>query len=180
MLSVITALHKGKSLVLFLLTQLFTIVIFAIIYWILIVITKKPDIHFYGLSKKSSLLDFLYYSITTQAAVGYGDIVPMSKIAKILAMTQMVMIYLGIGISEHEVIKSLVKKRYLQPILLIIAFIIAAFAPPILNIFVHIFSRKDKINKQRGHKGAHRPNEFSPADKQLPPDARRQLLKSVT
>ena len=145
MLSFINMAKRGKSLVMFLLSQLIIIIIFAIIYWLIIAKADKEDVHFRGLTKKSPLIDFIYYSITTQTTVGYGDITPVSKLAKILAMVQMAMIYLGIGLTEHEIMKYLAKKGYWQPLLLIAAFIIAAFAPPILSVFIHVFRRKDGV-----------------------------------
>ena len=37
-----------------------------------------------------TVLDSLYFSVTTAATVGYGDIVPNSAIAKVLVMAELV------------------------------------------------------------------------------------------
>ena len=134
-------LLKGKSVGTFIILQVLIMILFSIIYWVL----AMNDNHFKGLNSESPLVDFLYYSITTQTTVGYGDITPISRTTKILAMMQMTVIYLGIGLTEHKLLKSLSKKGYGQPLLLVIVFIIAAFAPPIFTIIVHAFKQKKSI-----------------------------------
>ena len=133
---------KGKSLGTFIVVQIFFMILFAIIYRIL----AKNNNHFKGLTADSPLLDFLYYSITTQTTVGYGDITPISRVSKILAMLQMSIIYLGIGLTEHKYLTKLSKKGYGQPLLLIIVFIMAAFAPPIFTMIVYAFKQNKKFS----------------------------------
>ena len=48
--------------------------------------------------KKMNWLDSLYFSLITQATIGYGDIVPRSKRAKIIVITQVLFSFLIISI----------------------------------------------------------------------------------
>jgi len=41
---------------------------------------------FIGFNEDSYFFDHLYYSITTQATIGFGDIAPISKRAKFVSM----------------------------------------------------------------------------------------------
>ena len=43
---------------------------------------------FYGLTSDSSYFDCLYFSMTTQSSVGYGDIGPVNSKAKFAVMLQ--------------------------------------------------------------------------------------------
>lgn len=45
--------------------------------------------HFNGVPASATYLDFLYYSLTTQASVGYGDISPSTPLARGVVMVQL-------------------------------------------------------------------------------------------
>ena len=144
MLLLVNILRQSKSILLFLFTQMIMIITFAIIYWA-ITHGRKKELHFSGLTTKSTLFDFLFYSTAMQTTIGGGDIIPVSKLARGLAMIQMMMIYLGIGISERYIIQYMTSKQYWGPILIISALIIAAFAPPLSNVIVRfLLERKDQ------------------------------------
>jgi hypothetical protein len=90
------ALGAGEATWNFLITQVFGVILFAIIYWIMQ--RMSPGKHFKGLIN-NSWFDMLYFSTVTQSTVGYGDIVPKSKLARGIAMLQMLLVYAGLGIS---------------------------------------------------------------------------------
>ena len=99
---ILRKLGKGKTHLLFLLSQLMVIPIFAIIYW---VINKyEQGKHFKGLGGDEPFTDFLYYSMVTQTTVGYGDITPISTHTRILAMVQMLLLYLGLLLTEYDIL----------------------------------------------------------------------------
>ena len=99
---ILRKLGKGKKHLLFLLSQLMVIPIFATIYW---VINKyEQGTHFKGLSGDEPFIDFLYYSMVTQTTVGYGDITPISSHTRILAMAQMLLLYLGLLLTEYDIL----------------------------------------------------------------------------
>lgn len=69
-------------------TLLASIVGFAALYTALD--ASEPGVHFNGIaSGTDSFGTFLYYSLTTQASVGYGDISPRSSLARALVSVQM-------------------------------------------------------------------------------------------
>jgi len=61
--------------------NLVVIFIYAIIY-------QQIKTQFYGLDDDSSFIDCLYFSFTIQSTVGFGDLGPKTKIAKIIVMSQ--------------------------------------------------------------------------------------------
>jgi voltage-gated potassium channel len=69
------------------------ILIFTLIYF---TISKVDKEQFNGLDKESSFLDHLYFAFTVQSTVGFGDIYPISPIAKILVMVQQALLILGV------------------------------------------------------------------------------------
>ena len=155
MIELLKMFKSGETLLMFLLTQLTMVIVFAFAYWTLSHAKPCPagktNCHFYGLGPHSSLLDFFYYSLSTQTTVGYGDIVPMSKHARLMSMVQMSMIYLGIGITEVKIMSYITNKKYWQPALIISAFIVAAFAPPFAHLISFIFQSKKNIKKTIKH-----------------------------
>jgi len=133
--------------IIFLFWQLLMVLIFAFAYWILTNANKCNEgdsCEFDGLGPHSSLMDFLYYSLATQTTVGFGDIVPMSKMARALSMLQMTMIYLGIGITEAKILYILRNENIWQPGLLFLALLVGAFAPPIISLFSRVLKNKSK------------------------------------
>jgi voltage-gated potassium channel len=52
-----------------------------------------PDIH--------TKLDAVYFTVTTLATVGYGDLVPGGQLARAIAMTQMIVDILVIGVAAR-------------------------------------------------------------------------------
>ena len=55
-------------------------------YWA--VIKNKSEEEFNGMDSDSDYFDFLYFTVTVQSTVGFGDISPKSTIAKFLVMCQ--------------------------------------------------------------------------------------------
>tara|TARA_Y100000389_G_scaffold126825_1_gene124147 strand:- start:474 stop:770 length:297 start_codon:yes stop_codon:yes gene_type:complete len=51
-------------------------------------------IHFNGLNENSNFFNYLYFSLTTTTSVGYGDIYPISGIAKALVVYHQFLIIL--------------------------------------------------------------------------------------
>jgi len=61
--------------------NLVVIFVYAIIY-------QQIKTQFYGLDDDSSFIDCLYFSFSIQSTVGFGDLGPKTKIAKIIVMSQ--------------------------------------------------------------------------------------------
>ena len=144
MISIIKASEGGIDFVIFVFWQLIMVLIFAFAYWILAHSNRCPsgnNCEFYGLGSHSSLMDFVYYSLTTQTTVGFGDIVPMSKTARVLSMLQMNMIYLGTGITEAKILHILRHKNVWQPGIVFLILLVAIFAPPIISVVASVFSK---------------------------------------
>jgi len=150
MLSIVKGAEGGIDFVVFVFWQLVMVLIFAFTYWILAHsnrCSKGKNCEFYGLGSHSTLMDFFYYSLTTQTTVGFGDIVPVSKKARALSMLQMTMIYLGIGITEAKILHILKDKKVWQPSIVLLILLVAAFAPPIISVVVAVFSKAKVITK---------------------------------
>ena len=75
--------------------QLFIMISFAIFYYY--IGTSTQDQHFRIVEGKITPLKALYLSIVTQTTVGFGDIAPISPLARIVAMIQMVLGYVVIA-----------------------------------------------------------------------------------
>ena len=149
MLSILKSTKGGVDFVVFVFWQLIMVFIFAFAYWVLAHSNRCQsgnDCEFYGLGSHSTLMDFFYYSLTTQTTVGAGDIVPVSKLARALSMLQMTMIYLGIGITEAKILHILKDKKVWQSSAVLIFLLVGLFAPPIVSVIVGIFKKKN--NKQ--------------------------------
>jgi hypothetical protein len=54
----------------------------------------EPQNSFKNLPEVPSFMDFIYYSVVTAATLGYGDITPLSTLARVLASTEVI---LGLG-----------------------------------------------------------------------------------
>lgn len=69
---------------------------------------------FYSNNEKWSYLDSLYFSVTTLATVGFGDLHPTNPASKIFTM---IYIFTGVGLALHIVntfSKSIVEGREMQ------------------------------------------------------------------
>lgn len=76
-----------------LILNLATIFIFTFLYFGL---AKTSAEHFNGLGSDASLIDTVYFAFTVQSTVGFGDIYPKSKSAKMLVMIQQSLLILGV------------------------------------------------------------------------------------
>lgn len=72
--------------------NLAVIFIFTFLYFGL----AKTGDHFNGLASDASLMDAIYFAFTVQSTVGFGDIYPKSKPAKMLVMMQQTLLILGV------------------------------------------------------------------------------------
>ena len=160
MLSLVKTSEGGINFAVFVLGQFIMVFVFAFSYWVLTHANRCSEgdnCEFYGLGPHSSLMDFLYYSLTTQTAVGFGDIVPMSKMARVLSMLQMTMLYLGIGLTEAKILGILKNKKVWQPSIVLLFLLVAAFAPPIISVIVGVFKKGRDATKTINtavHRGA--------------------------
>ena len=99
---------RGHTPIYFLISQLSAILFFAILYWVFEQL--EPGLHFKGTRNThdiNSFLDLFYYSMVTQTTVGYGDIVPVSKLARVGAICQMLLVYVGLGLTEGKILKAI-------------------------------------------------------------------------
>jgi hypothetical protein len=73
-------------------------------------ISKAGGEQFNGLDKESSFLDHLYFAFTVQSTVGFGDIYPISPMAKMIVMVQQSVLILGVLelISEAKSVANVV------------------------------------------------------------------------
>jgi len=72
--------------------QLFLILFFAILYYLIGNNVGKKHSHFIDNVPPFHFIDALYLSLVTHSTVGYGDIAPKSNIARIIAGLQMLTI----------------------------------------------------------------------------------------
>ncbi len=73
------------------------ILLFTLIYFTLSKAGEDSEMKtFNGLDENSSFLDHLYFAFTVQSTVGFGDIYPVSPMAKILVMAQQSILILGV------------------------------------------------------------------------------------
>jgi hypothetical protein len=89
-----------NSILSFLLSNIGIVIFFAIIYMIYIKLNLSSSSHsdFNGLNNKSSFIDFLYFAFTVQTTIGFGDIYPKTKMAKILIMSQQFTLLYGLDL----------------------------------------------------------------------------------
>tara|TARA_B100000674_G_scaffold490760_1_gene507429 strand:+ start:869 stop:1156 length:288 start_codon:yes stop_codon:yes gene_type:complete len=87
--------NKHLNIARLILIQLFIMISFAIFYYY--IGTSTQDQHFRIVEGKITPLKALYLSIVTQTTVGFGDIAPISPLARIVAMIQMVLGYVVIA-----------------------------------------------------------------------------------
>ena len=80
-------------------TNFIIILFFAFFYYLL-----KGNDHFNGLDETSTFIDALYFSFTTYSTVGYGDISPKSKFAKILVMLQQTIVLFELASNFYNMV----------------------------------------------------------------------------
>lgn len=78
------------------------VIVFAALYRILDLISSVPSFIITWQSRKISFVESLYFSVITMATVGYGDITPLSDLARLIAAVQVVVgiLLLLFGFSE--------------------------------------------------------------------------------
>lgn len=93
--------HKVPVFVWIITLNILMVLCFAIVYyWI----GQEPE-NFRGVQGRMSFLDSIYFSITTQTTLGYGDITPRTDQAKIFVVLQemffmMELMYLAVVIGK--------------------------------------------------------------------------------
>lgn len=83
------------------------ILLFTLMYF---TISKVGGEQFNGLDKESSFLDHLYFAFTVQSTVGFGDIYPISPMAKMVVMVQQSVLILGVLELLSEASPTVVKQ----------------------------------------------------------------------
>lgn len=78
------------------------VVVFACTYRILDAVVAGPMFTVLGEARKISFVEAVYFSVISVATVGYGDIVPIAPLARILAMVEVLMglVLLLFGLNE--------------------------------------------------------------------------------
>jgi voltage-gated potassium channel len=78
------------------------VIVFAALYRILSLVSPAPDFIVAGQPGEISFVESLYFSVITMATVGYGDITPLSDLARLIAAVQVVVgiLLLLFGFSE--------------------------------------------------------------------------------
>ena len=96
-------MYNYSQLLNFLLSKAGIIIFYSLIYMIYIKLnlSSNSDNDFNGLNNKSSFIDFLYFAFTVQTTIGFGDIYPKTKIAKILIMSQQFTILYGLDLIKN-------------------------------------------------------------------------------
>lgn len=84
-----------------------SILLFTLMYF---TISKAGGEQFNGLDKESSFLDHLYFAFTVQSTVGFGDIYPISPMAKMVVMVQQSVLILGVLELLSEASPTVVKQ----------------------------------------------------------------------
>jgi voltage-gated potassium channel len=90
------------------------VIVFAAVYRIIDMFSSDANFTIAGLDRAITFPESLYFSITTMATVGYGDITPATDLARIIAAVQVVLgiLLLLFGFSE---IMSYTRERRHEP-----------------------------------------------------------------
>ena len=94
--------EKKVATIYFIIINTIIYLIFAGIYYGL-----RSNDNFSGLDEKASFIDALYFTLTTQSTIGYGDISPKSIVARKIVMIHQLFVIVALG---DFIINSLVKK----------------------------------------------------------------------
>lgn len=81
------SLFKDRVLVDSIISNILVVVLFAELYWLLDQIEDEDHFGF------DDPLDAYYFSMVTSSSVGYGDILPLTKKAKILTMVHIMTMF---------------------------------------------------------------------------------------
>jgi voltage-gated potassium channel len=78
------------------------VIVFAALYRIVDLLTPTPQFMLFGHDRTIAFLESLYFSIITLSTVGYGDIVPLTSLIRLLSSIQIVLgvLLLLFGFSE--------------------------------------------------------------------------------
>lgn len=87
--SFVRYVRNDDSLKTLLMTHLVIIVIFAFIYKAI----NMNNIEAFNNEKEMTLFDCLYFSVVTHTTVGYGDIYPVSNLARACMMIQVMTVF---------------------------------------------------------------------------------------
>ena len=73
--------------------QIFIIILFSLIYYFIgndnFILNYSNN----NIINKFNFFDYLYFSVVTSSTTGYGDIIPSTKLARILVTTQILLVY---------------------------------------------------------------------------------------
>jgi hypothetical protein len=78
--------------------NLLLFITFFFVYWILYKINKEEHFTYDKSYNMTSIIDIMYFTLTTQTTIGYGDITPRSKIAKSIMMIHITFTIILLGL----------------------------------------------------------------------------------
>ncbi len=92
-------------------TYLLIGLVFANIYWLIDVSTKTPFDFHHLLHKDSMLQIFTYYSFVTLTTLGYGDITPLSNLARTFAWIEAALGQIYLTILTAQLVGSFIAQK---------------------------------------------------------------------
>lgn len=95
-LDTIIPMHNFKHRLLFFTSHLILISIFSLIYYLLYYYDETSFTNTLKNKKTMTYFDFLYFSLTTQTTVGYGDIHPTTHLSRTFNMIQLLFVYISV------------------------------------------------------------------------------------